>query len=127
VTERTDGTYQVTANDMPLYYWYEDKQPGDVLGQGVGDVWWVLSPDGSPMHTAATSAEATAEATTEASAAGDTSAAGGSGGTGGSSDTSSAPQQMPVTGADGGTLGALIAAIGVLAGGGWVALRNRKR
>ena len=151
VTERTDGTYQVTANDMPLYYWYEDKQPGDVLGQAVGDVWWVLGPDGSVIRTAAAAtpeataeataeatveasaemtataeatpeatAEATVEATAEASAASDTSAAGGT------SDTSAAPQQLPVTGADGGTLGALIAAIGVLAGGGWVALRSRK-
>ena len=51
--QRDDGTTQVTANDMPLYYWFEDKQPGDVLGQAVGDVWWVLAPDGTAIHTAA--------------------------------------------------------------------------
>ena len=38
VTERTDGTYQVTANGWPLYYWFKDVNPGDVLGQAVGDV-----------------------------------------------------------------------------------------
>ena len=47
VTERTDGTYQVTANGWPLYYWFKDVNPGDVLGQAVGDVWWVLAPDGT--------------------------------------------------------------------------------
>ena len=47
VTERTDGTYQVTFNDLPLYYWWEDLQPGDTLGQAVGDVWWVMAPDGT--------------------------------------------------------------------------------
>ena len=33
---------------------------------------------------------------------------------------------MPVTGADGGTLSALLAVMGVAAGGGWVVLRSRK-
>jgi predicted lipoprotein with Yx(FWY)xxD motif len=47
VTERTDGTLQVTFNDWPLYYWWEDVQPGDSLGQAVGDVWWVMAPDGT--------------------------------------------------------------------------------
>ena len=47
VTERTDGTFQVTLNDWPLYYWWEDLQPGDSLGQAVGDVWWVMAPDGT--------------------------------------------------------------------------------
>ena len=47
--------------------------------------------------------------------------------TGSTADTSAAPQQMPVTGADGGTLSALLAVLGVAACGGWVALRSRKR
>ncbi len=37
-----------------------------------------------------------------------------------------APEQLPVTGADGGTLGALVAALGIAAGGGWVALRRKR-
>ena len=190
--QRDDGTTQVTANNMPLYYWFEDKQPGDTLGQAVGDVWWVLAPDGTAIHTAAggdvtgttattdtttatdttatdttatdtTATDTTAAAdntatsadvitntnaitdtsvaastmdtgtsSTDTSAAGstgasDTSAASDTTGTNGAGDTSSAPQQMPVTGADGGTLSALLAVLSVAAGGGWVALRNRKR
>lgn len=42
--ERTDGTMQVTYNGWPLYYWVEDQAPGDVTGQGVGDVWYVAVP-----------------------------------------------------------------------------------
>jgi len=40
-TERTDGTYQVTYNGMPLYYWIDDIVPGDTTGQDVGAVWFV--------------------------------------------------------------------------------------
>jgi predicted lipoprotein with Yx(FWY)xxD motif len=42
--ERDDGTYQVTYQGMPLYYWHNDSAPGDTSGQGVGDVWFVVSP-----------------------------------------------------------------------------------
>jgi predicted lipoprotein with Yx(FWY)xxD motif len=45
VTERTDGTFQVTYNDMPLYYFVSDAAAGDTNGQGVNDVWFVLNPD----------------------------------------------------------------------------------
>lgn len=45
-TTRDDGTVQATYADWPLYYWFEDTAPGDVAGQGVNDVWYVLSPDG---------------------------------------------------------------------------------
>jgi predicted lipoprotein with Yx(FWY)xxD motif len=31
---------------MPLYYYIKDQAPGDTTGQGVGGVWYVLSPDG---------------------------------------------------------------------------------
>jgi predicted lipoprotein with Yx(FWY)xxD motif len=41
-----DGTMIVTYNHMPLYYWIKDTKPGDTTGQGVGSVWYVLSPDG---------------------------------------------------------------------------------
>ena len=43
---RTDGTDQVTYNGWPLYYFANDAAPGDVNGQGVNDVWYVLSPEG---------------------------------------------------------------------------------
>ncbi len=51
--ERTDGTMQVTYNDWPLYYWQNDAAAGDVTGQAVNDVWWVLGADGEPIRTAA--------------------------------------------------------------------------
>ena len=41
---RADGAKQVTYNDMPLYYYGGDKAPGDTTGQGVGGVWYMMSP-----------------------------------------------------------------------------------
>ena len=48
-TERTDGETQVTYGDRPLYYFAGDEQPGDTNGQGAGDVWWVVGPDGEAI------------------------------------------------------------------------------
>lgn len=47
--ERSDGTTQVSYNGWPLYYWAQDSAPGDTTGQGVNDVWWVVSPAGEPI------------------------------------------------------------------------------
>jgi len=44
VTERDDGTFQVTYDGMPLYFWANDEAPGDTTGQGVNDVWFVVPP-----------------------------------------------------------------------------------
>ena len=52
-TDRTDGTVQVTYNGWPLYYYEKDKAPGDVVGQDVGGVWFVVSPAGEIVETAA--------------------------------------------------------------------------
>jgi predicted lipoprotein with Yx(FWY)xxD motif len=41
-----EGKKQVTIDGMPVYYWYMDKKPGDVFGQDVGKVWYVVAPDG---------------------------------------------------------------------------------
>jgi predicted lipoprotein with Yx(FWY)xxD motif len=49
-TEREDGTSQVTYNQRPLYYFAADEAPGDNNGQGVGDVWYVVSPEGEPIQ-----------------------------------------------------------------------------
>jgi len=46
---RADGTMQVEYDGRPLYYFSGDKNPGDVNGHNVGNVWHVLSPRGSPM------------------------------------------------------------------------------
>ena len=42
--EREDGKRQTTYKGWPLYYYAGDKAPGDVLGQGVGNVWFVANP-----------------------------------------------------------------------------------
>jgi predicted lipoprotein with Yx(FWY)xxD motif len=44
-TERTDGTLQVTYNNMPLYYFAEDMELGDMTGEGRGDVWYTVAPE----------------------------------------------------------------------------------
>jgi predicted lipoprotein with Yx(FWY)xxD motif len=51
-TERTDGTVQVTYAGHPLYYFGGDQQPGDTNGQEIGDVWYVVSPEGEPVESA---------------------------------------------------------------------------
>jgi len=45
--DRGDGTMQVTYDGWPLYFFAADAAPGDVNGQGVNDVWFVVAPDGS--------------------------------------------------------------------------------
>lgn len=42
-----NGQKQVTVDGMPVYYWHEDKNPGEVKGQGVGNVWYAISSDGT--------------------------------------------------------------------------------
>jgi predicted lipoprotein with Yx(FWY)xxD motif len=43
--EREDGSLQVTYNGMPLYYFAEDAAPGDMTGDGRGDVWHIVTPE----------------------------------------------------------------------------------
>lgn len=50
---RDDGSEQVTYADQPLYYFAADASPGDVEGQGVNDVWWVVAADGAAIQAAA--------------------------------------------------------------------------
>jgi len=46
----TDGSTQITLNGLPLYYFKGDSAPGDVNGQAVQDIWWVVSPTGEAIH-----------------------------------------------------------------------------
>ncbi len=45
-TTRTDGSTQVTYNGWPLYYFTNDKAPGDTTGEGIQNVWYVVTPEG---------------------------------------------------------------------------------
>ena len=49
---RDDGTQQVTLDGRPLYLFAGDSGPGDVTGQAVDGVWWVVSADGSVIREA---------------------------------------------------------------------------
>jgi predicted lipoprotein with Yx(FWY)xxD motif len=51
ITQRTDGTYEVTYNKMPLYYYVNDKAAGDTTGQGKGNVWYVITIGGQTTPT----------------------------------------------------------------------------
>ncbi|MEO6200401.1 MAG: hypothetical protein ABIX44_04465 [Cryobacterium sp.] len=53
ITRTDDGTKQLTLNGLPLYYWASDAAPGDVTGQAVGGVWWVVGADGAKMMESA--------------------------------------------------------------------------
>jgi predicted lipoprotein with Yx(FWY)xxD motif len=44
VITREDGKQQTTYKRWPLYYFAGDKAPGDALGQGLGNVWFVANP-----------------------------------------------------------------------------------
>jgi predicted lipoprotein with Yx(FWY)xxD motif len=51
VVERNDGSFQLKAGAWPLYLFAGDGAPGDVNGQGSGDVWFLSAPDGSLIGT----------------------------------------------------------------------------
>lgn len=47
-----DGSKQITLNGLPLYYYAQDTKAGDILGQGVGDAWYLVSPSGEMLTSA---------------------------------------------------------------------------
>lgn len=48
-----DGAKQLTLNGLPLYYFAKDTKAGDILGQGVNDVWYLADPSGDMVRTGA--------------------------------------------------------------------------
>lgn len=48
-TTRDDGTEQLTINGRPVYLFSGDSAEGDVNGQGLNDVWWVLDASGEAV------------------------------------------------------------------------------
>jgi predicted lipoprotein with Yx(FWY)xxD motif len=47
-TARADGSLQVTLGGAPLYYFVGDTAAGATNGQGLNDVWYLVSPAGEP-------------------------------------------------------------------------------
>jgi predicted lipoprotein with Yx(FWY)xxD motif len=45
---RTDGSKQTTFRGFPLYYFFKDSKPGDTMGQGIKNVWFVIDPQKFP-------------------------------------------------------------------------------
>lgn len=48
-TIRDGGQGQLTVNGRPVYLFAGDSGPGDVNGQSVGGVWFVIGADGEPI------------------------------------------------------------------------------
>ena len=52
-TRRSNGTLQVTYAKHPLYYFKEDRKPGQIKCQNVssfGGLWLVVTPSGKPVR-----------------------------------------------------------------------------
>lgn len=41
---RDDGLKQTTYKGQPLYYFFKDKTPGDMNGDGINGVWHLVTP-----------------------------------------------------------------------------------
>lgn len=44
-----EGQMQTTYKGWPLYYYIKDLAAGDILGQGVNGVWFVVNPQSVPL------------------------------------------------------------------------------
>ena len=42
VTQRKDGTLQLTVDGNPVYLFINDKNPGDINGDGLDGVWHII-------------------------------------------------------------------------------------
>ena len=45
--ENPEAGAMLKIGDWPLYTFTPDAAPGDVNGQGVGEVWYAVAPDGT--------------------------------------------------------------------------------
>lgn len=72
VITRADGRNQLMAGIWPLYRFAGDAAPGDVNGQGSGEVWFLAAPDGSLIGAGGAPAEADAGGETAEDSAVDT-------------------------------------------------------
>lgn len=68
-TTRDDGSLQLVAGKWPLYFFAGDAAPGDVNGQGSGDVWFAVDTGGILItEDAEPAADAPADAPAEEAA-----------------------------------------------------------
>ncbi|WP_194921282.1 COG4315 family predicted lipoprotein [Catenulispora rubra] len=70
VIKRDDGTLQLTIGHWPIYRFAKDTAPGQTNGEGVGGIWFAVSPTGSKTLPAAGAASSSAPAAPSSSAAG---------------------------------------------------------
>lgn len=52
-TTTTEGTAQATYAGHPLYYYANDESAGDVNGQGIDKIWYVLDAEGNAITASA--------------------------------------------------------------------------
>ncbi len=50
-TTRDDGTTQVTYNGHPLYVYSGDSAAGEANGEGISNVWYAVTTQGTPAQT----------------------------------------------------------------------------
>ena len=62
--KRPGGQMQVTYNGLPLYRYSADKKSGEVLGEGVGGVWFAVSSAGKIVKHAPAATTTTTPTTT---------------------------------------------------------------
>ncbi len=55
--EREDGSLQVSYFGWPLYTFAQDTEPGMASGQGVGNNWFVIAPDGTVVGADASASD----------------------------------------------------------------------
>jgi predicted lipoprotein with Yx(FWY)xxD motif len=118
ITRTDNNATQVTLNGMPLYFYVKDQAAGDVTGQNVGTVWFVLDKSGNVVKTALPAAQATTAPAAAATAAPAMAAA---------TATAAAPGTLPTTGAGSPDLAVLLVAAGALALLGGLTLRTARR
>lgn len=64
IVEHPESGPMLKIGDWPLYYFASDVAPGDMNGQGLNGVWWVVAPDGSLIETAPPGTDAADSAAT---------------------------------------------------------------
>jgi predicted lipoprotein with Yx(FWY)xxD motif len=55
MVERTDGSRQLTISGWPVYRYFNDSAPGDTNGQGAGNRWFAITPEGKKANAQAAS------------------------------------------------------------------------